>query len=380
MPVLSPITSTAPTRKRVQYFEYRPQTTMSREHDEEDPEFDDDTEGEDLGDEDSDEEDNPLLHLPEYAVARVEKLKSLSADRDTLMEQYMAERAALEHKFASLVKPLYEERAEIVSGKQDARIADESGVVIPASSEGDLLTGVPHFWVTCMSNHETVGEIICEQDVDCLEFLQDVIVEDRPDGKGFTLKFQFAPNEYFHDTILTKTYEVPNLLLADEPMIKSVQGCSIQWKDDDHCLTFRRFQKKQRGKGKKAGQVRTITKTEKKKSFFHWFDPPKMPQTTDVENMDEEEVEQIEELFSDDFEIAQGFRCEIIPNAAVWYTGEVSVIVFFLIEFWPKDEGMVLGLIVTFFASIWHTTSSFRKLACAYQFFCSNFCLRHRNS
>mmetsp|Transcript_8773 Transcript_8773/g.11647 ORF Transcript_8773/g.11647 Transcript_8773/m.11647 type:complete len:331 (+) Transcript_8773:119-1111(+) len=308
---------------------------VRRRNEEEDPEVggEDDEESssedgsEDLGDDgddDDEDDDNPMLHLPGYVVKRVEKLKDISTSRDSIMEQYMIERAALEHKFADMVKPMYDERRAIISGEQDDAIAKATGVDVPGGGDEQVLPGVPHFWVTCMSNHETAGEIITEQDVDCLESLQDIVCVDDANGKGFALQFIFGPNEYFSDTILTKRYEVPNLLLSDEPMIKSVQGCTINWKDDELCLTHRQFQKKQRGKGKKAGQVRTVTKKEKKESFFHWFEPPKMPNNSDVENMDEEEVEQIEELFSDDFEIAQAFRCEIITNAAVWYTGEAS--------------------------------------------------------
>eukprot|EP00522_Entomoneis_paludosa_P003328 CAMPEP_0172471326 /NCGR_PEP_ID=MMETSP1065-20121228/67760_1 /TAXON_ID=265537 /ORGANISM="Amphiprora paludosa, Strain CCMP125" /LENGTH=361 /DNA_ID=CAMNT_0013229421 /DNA_START=963 /DNA_END=2048 /DNA_ORIENTATION=- len=287
----------------------------------------DENDEEDLGDDDGDDDldsDNPMIHLPEYVVKRVEKIKELSSARDAIMEQYLTERAELEKRFAGLVKPIYNERHLVVCGEKDQDIAQETGSR-PDPDVDEVLKGIPHFWVTCISNHETAGEIVTEQDVDCLESLQDVICEDDPDGKGFTLSFVFGPNDYFHDKVLTKRYEVPNLLLSDEPLIKSVEGSAIQWKDEEeHCLTHRQIQKKQRGKGKKAGQVRTVTKTEKKESFFHWFDAPKMPNNSQVENMDEEEVEQIEELFSDDFEIAQAFRSELIPNAVVWYTGEAS--------------------------------------------------------
>ena len=65
--------------------------------------------------------------------------------------------------------------------------------------------------------------------------------------------------------------EIPNLLLDDEPILKNVIGCDIDWKPN-MCLTFKEVQKKQRSKsGKRAGQIRTITKKERTDSFFHFF-------------------------------------------------------------------------------------------------------------
>ena len=295
-------------------------------------------ENDDDDDDDDSDEMNPMTRLPEYAVKRVEKLQELDASRESIMEKYLAERSELEKRFADLLKPLYEERGSVVKGEKDEEIAKATGSEPPqppslsedgvaggggGGEEQEVLTGVPHFWVTAISNHECIGELITEEDVDCLEHLQDITCVDKEDGKGFEVLFNFAPNDYFTNTILTKSYTVPNLLLSDEPMLKQVQGCVIHWKNDERCLTHRRYQKKQRGKGKKAGQIRTITKTEKKESFFQWFEAPKMP--TNIENMDEEEVDEIEEQFTDDFEIAQAFRGEICPRAVLWYTGEVRV-------------------------------------------------------
>lgn len=175
---------------------------------------------------------------------------------------------------------------------------------------------------------------------DCLEHCHDITCVDDEDGKGFVIQFKFGPNDYFSDSVLTKSYKVPNLLLSDEPLLKHVQGCVIHWKKDadnnDRCLTHRKIQKKQRGKGKKAGQIRTVTKTEKRESFFHWFEtPPTMP--ADIEQMDEEEVDDIEEQFTDDFEIAQALRSEVCPRAVIWFTGEVRAHVF--LRPWILVEG-----------------------------------------
>jgi nucleosome assembly protein 1-like 1 len=78
--------------------------------------------------------------------------------------------------------------------------------------------------------------------------------------------------------------------------------------------------KKQRGKGKHAGQVRTVHKREELDSFFKWFEPPDMPP---MESMDEDGAEELEEIFEEDFDLAMAFRTQIIPKAVLWFTGEV---------------------------------------------------------
>jgi nucleosome assembly protein 1-like 1 len=288
-----------------------------------------DAEDED-NDSDNDSEDDELAHLPRYVIPRVEKLQQLHQEREKIMEQYLLDRAALEKKYGSLLKPLYEERASIVVGKKDDEIAIESqknsvenSTVSPeegSTEEPSTVKGIPQFWACTMARMEAIGEIISEDDVDCLEHLVDIKCIDRDDGKGFSLEFYFTPNDYFTNNVLTKEYQVPNLLLSDEPVLKNVKGTKIDWKKD-RCLTVRTVKKKQRGKGKNAGQVRTVEKTEEKDSFFSWFSPPEMPA---MDELDEEEAERLEEIFDSDFEVASTFRTEVIPKAIVWFTNQAN--------------------------------------------------------
>ena len=171
--------------------------------------------------------------------------------------------------------------------------------------------------------------------MDCLEHLTDVTCTDFPDGLGFELNFHFAPNDFFHNSVLTKRYEVPNLLTEDEPILKNVTGTEIKWKRD-RSLTFREVTKKQRKKGgPKAGQVRSITKRERTESFFHFFTPMKMPALMDV--VDEDEADAVEEAFDHDYDVAQAFRNHVIKKAVLWYTGEA------MMEDDYDEEGMMEG-------------------------------------
>jgi nucleosome assembly protein 1-like 1 len=322
------------------------------EVEEEDGEEDEEEEFGDL--EDDDDDADPLAHLPDYVLARVEQLQVLHATRESLVSDYQKERAALEKKYESIFKPLYADRAAIVQGHKDneiaalsssslsstandAKEAEEQDVPVDAA---DRLKGVPQFWASAMTHQDSIGELITVEDVDCLEHLMDVTCELRDDGKGYTLYFTFEPNDYFTNTVLTKTYVVPNLLITEsEPMLKQVLGDKIDWKPGKS-LTHKIVKKKQRGKGKHTGQVRTINKQEELESFFHWFSPPPMPATND-ENMDEEEAERLEEIFESDFDVAQAFRCHLIPNAVRWFADQVSYLM--LLHFFAMGALFSLG-------------------------------------
>ena len=295
---------------------------------------DDDDEIGDVGDEngamDFDDAEDPMSVLPLCVLRRVEKLKELHEQRETVLEEYLEDRAALEQKYQSLFAPLYEKRKEIINGTMDNEISADSAKNVD-SLDGNITdtgriddkglddaVGIPQFWVCAMGHMEAIAESIAEEDVDCLEYLTDIKCLDDVDGNGFTLEFHFGPNQYFQNSVLTKRYEVPNLLLADEPILKNVEGCDILW-FPKKCLTHREVIKKQRGKGKHAGQIRNLKKQERRDSFFHFFLPPKMPS---MESMDEEEADRLEELFDGDYDIAQAFRSHIIPNAVRWFTGQ----------------------------------------------------------
>ena len=87
------------------------------------------------------------------------------------------------------------------------------------------------FWVCPMGHMEVVAELITEKDIDCLENLTDITCRDFEDGTGFELRFNFdiKTNKYFTDEYLIKIYEVRNLLLDDEPILKNVTGSQIEF-------------------------------------------------------------------------------------------------------------------------------------------------------
>lgn len=253
----------------------------------------------------SDEEEEEGVALPECVVRRLDRLQELEQERSSHMEQYRKERAVLEAKYNSMNAKLYQERSQIITGEKE--------------EEEEEPHGVPQFWLNCMSNHEDLSATISEQDVDCLVYLKDISCTDDEDGQAFTLKFVFDDaNPYFENQSLTKRYEIPNLLSGNEPILKKVTGTEIKWKVDK-CLTHKVTIKKQKGKGKQSGQVRSVKKTVKTESFFNWFEPPQIPS---MEDMNEEKAANLEVEFVMDYEIAQAFRKTVVPQAVLWFTGE----------------------------------------------------------
>jgi nucleosome assembly protein 1-like 1 len=264
-------------------------------------------------DDDSSEQD--IMALPECVKHRVDKLKELDEEREKIMKEYLVERAKLEAKYHASTKPLYKKRTDIILGKMDEEIAKEHEG--EGSEEGDKTKGIPQFWVCAIGHMPVVAEIITEPDADCLEYLQDITCDDDENGEGFTLGFHFVENDYFENPVLTKRYEVPNLLLADEPILKNVEGCEIKWKPEKSLL-FSEVTKQQRGKGNNAGQIRAVTKKERIESFFHFFTPPEMPS---MDEMNEQEADRLEVAFNMDYDIAQAIRSHIIPKAVLWFSG-----------------------------------------------------------
>ena len=70
---------------------------------------------------------------------------------------------------------------------------------------------------------------------------------------------------------MIKIYEVPNILLDNEPILKNVTGFDIHWKEGRR-LTYRNVKKNQiSNTGMRTGQIRTFNKRERTYSFFHFF-------------------------------------------------------------------------------------------------------------
>lgn len=282
--------------------------------------------------------------LPKAVINRVKAMKQLQAKHVLLEVEYQAEIQKLDQKFSEKYGDLYTKRNAIINGSYepteeecvwDDGTDDEEDdeKVQEVSEEGEEssagVTGVPNFWLTCLQNHPAIADNIEDADVAVLRSLTDIrLAYSGPDEKSsFTFSFHFSENDYFTDSVLTKTYLVKiepdeNELIYEGPSYTKATGCKIQWKPGQN-VTKKTIKKTQRRKGgKNAGQTRTVVKEEDVPSFFHFFDPPVPPANFDeIEEPSEEDIELHNRILMD-FELGDILKDKVVPNAVMWFTGE----------------------------------------------------------
>lgn len=69
------------------------------------------------------------------------------------------------------------------------------------AEEKSDIKGIPGFWLTCLTSHPAIGELVTEEDVPAIEHLTDVTCAYDDDFTSFTLTFHFSENEYFNNTV-----------------------------------------------------------------------------------------------------------------------------------------------------------------------------------
>ena len=72
-------------------------------------------------------------------------------------------------------------------------------IVVDVDAEKEK--GVPNFWIQVFGNHPVVAEIIAEQDIPALSFLQDIRCDYNDSYTTFTLSFEFKENPFFTNTV-----------------------------------------------------------------------------------------------------------------------------------------------------------------------------------
>jgi len=157
-------------------------------------------------------------------------------------------------------------------------------------------TPIKNFWRTALIN-ATFFEVN-DKDKNVLEALTDIcfIPLNYP---SFKIEFRFSPNDYMKETTLIKTY---NFVENEKDVIKSVEGCQINWLDEEKDPT-KKITKKRRKKGKVK---ETTTFTKKVDSFFNIFD-------TKNPNLNKELVE------------AQFFRNDFLQNMLEYYLNIMEI-------------------------------------------------------
>ncbi|KAK9944173.1 hypothetical protein M0R45_009751 [Rubus argutus] len=255
-------------------------------------------------------EEKSLEDLPWQDIRdRVQVLRVIQFGHDKLEAEYFKERANLKSSFRNLViacttryhAMLLCEISVVVVWNVDLCHADSNiyKIVNAVPEAGGGVTNkrpkenaLSDFWLRALSNNDVLHAKITEKDKGALRYLRDIKCSrtDNHRGFGFKLEFFFATNPFFHNTVLTKTYD---LIDGDLPILRKAIGTDIEWYSGKY-LTPNLF------------------KTNNWESFFNFFSPPQVPKV-----IDENVAKEIENQMEQDYEIGSTIR-ELIPHVVSW--------------------------------------------------------------
>eukprot|EP00199_Chlamydomonas_sp_CCMP681_P001774 CAMPEP_0119116616 /NCGR_PEP_ID=MMETSP1180-20130426/52385_1 /TAXON_ID=3052 ORGANISM="Chlamydomonas cf sp, Strain CCMP681" /NCGR_SAMPLE_ID=MMETSP1180 /ASSEMBLY_ACC=CAM_ASM_000741 /LENGTH=359 /DNA_ID=CAMNT_0007105787 /DNA_START=37 /DNA_END=1116 /DNA_ORIENTATION=+ len=260
------------------------------------------------------DDEGEFEEFPVHTQRRILALRAVQTKYDTANRDYQSELAILQSKYEDVYRPIFDERAGVISGKTDVGAYD-----LEDDGEQDPKC-MPDFWSAAFLNHEKIGMYITERDGDVLKHLTDVRVKVLTGAeRGFTLIFHFENNKYMNDKTLEKTY----MLEPEEDIIpKKFIGQKIDWKESSLDPTVeakkKRVKSKEGGKGAKAAFV---TELEPCESFFNIFDPPQVPD--DPRALEDAELDALQEELAADFDVGYAISTQVIPRAVEWFTGEL---------------------------------------------------------
>ncbi|KAG0906386.1 hypothetical protein G6F57_008392 [Rhizopus arrhizus] len=277
--------------------------------------------------------------LPAVVQRRINGLKYLQSKHAELEGEFQKEVLALEKKYLELYRPLYNKRAQVVSGQYEpteeevaagAKVDEEEEAEEKTEEDEDVtdedVMGIPEFWLTALKTHPQIGETITDEDCEALKHLTDIRLS-YLEAPGFKLEFEFSENDYFTNSVLTKTYYYQDNVSGGDYVYDRAEGCEINWKEGKD-LTVTVETKKQRHKG--TNKTRVVKRTVPAESFFNFFNPPILPE--DDEDLDEEEAEGLDAKLEADYEMGEEFKEKVIPHAVDFFTGKA-------LEYEDYEEG-----------------------------------------
>lgn len=272
-----------------------------------------------------------LATLPAQIRKRVSALIGLDKKFMEAKKEYEAKRNELLIQFESKAAPLHQERKAIVSGA--AAVTEEqvnegfpdehrtAEVDISASAEEAATQQLTGFWLKALQRHVIVNDMISEKDAEIMKFVTDITCTSlAAPASGFIVRFEFAKNDFFTNTELTKTFHLKEIF--DELTVDRVEGTKIDWTAPEKNVTVEVIKKKQKAKIKGKVVHRTIEKTQPCDSFFRFFNEGPISGEGGAEEEADEDNE-FEELDEDQWlGLAHVLRDKIIPYAVEYYTGE----------------------------------------------------------
>lgn len=126
----------------------------------------------------------------------------MHTDYEKIDLDYKQERIALEKKYLDLKQVVIDQRQQIVSGEVEVPAeADEEVSGEKGEEESSDIKGIPGFWLTILTSHPSIGELVTEEDIPVLEKLSNVTVEYGETFQTFTITFHFQENEFFTNKV-----------------------------------------------------------------------------------------------------------------------------------------------------------------------------------
>ncbi|XP_073316938.1 NAP1-related protein 2-like isoform X1 [Primulina huaijiensis] len=142
------------------------------------------------------------LHIDGELVLSIEKLQEIQVELEKINEEANDKVLEVEQKYTAIRKPVYDKRNEHIKS-------------------------IPDFWLTAFMSHPALGELLTEKDQKIFKYLGNLEVEESKDVKsGYSITFNFDPNPYFENSVLTKT------LTFLEEGTTTITATSIKWKED----------------------------------------------------------------------------------------------------------------------------------------------------
>jgi len=258
---------------------------------------------------------------------RVRALKKLLLIKVGIEEQFHKDFHDLSAKYQAFVKPLYLKRKEIVTGLADREddgddYSQPPQSLIPQPSTSKYVPlvqkGIPEFWLQVLKNAALMKITINPTDEEALKSLIDITsynISSEP--RGFKVEFHFEENDFFENSVLTKTYELDftpkseELLNYKGPYMFRCTGCEIKWKPGMN-LTIDTIKKDALEGNIDQDNSEIVVR---KDSFFLFFEPP-----TEKFSMTIGDYKMI--TIINHFDIGYYLHERIVPMALLYYTQE----------------------------------------------------------
>ncbi|KAG8845805.1 hypothetical protein FRB96_002264 [Tulasnella sp. 330] len=279
------------------------------------------------------------VDLPYVVRRRVEGLKGVHVQYMKLEKDYKKDLLELDRKYLGIYTPVFKRRRDIIAGsveptedeiargeaetlRDDPEAAALSATPVPTKAED--IKGIPDFWLITLQNHPDIGELVTDRDEDALNNLTDIRIEYlTAPSSGYKLIFEFAPNEFFTNKSLAKTYHYEDELAPSGDFTYSrAEGTVIDWKEDMN-LSMTIELRKQRNKN--TNRFRTVKRSIPTPSFFDFFSPPAspLPEQAESGDFDDAELIALHDRLELDYQIGEDLKENVIPRAIDFYTGKI---------------------------------------------------------